>query len=135
MLLRLIRIQNARKAVRQGVDGLALISTGAGGHTGHIAGLSFVSEVREFCDGLVILAGGIGTRGAVRAAEVAGADLCYMGTRLIASAESVASEEYKRTTLEACYEDLIPTDKATGAKAYYLRQSSEKMGLDAQSMH
>lgn len=128
-------LQHARKAVRQGVDGLALISAGAGGHTGHIAGLSFVSEVREFFDGLVILAGGIGTGGAVRAAEVAGADLCYMGTRFIASAESIASEEYKRTIVEACYEDLILTDKVTGAKAYYLRQSLEKMGLDAQSMH
>jgi nitronate monooxygenase len=128
-------LPHARKAVGQGVDGLALISAGAGGHTGHIAGLSFVSEVREFFDGLVILAGGIGTGGAVRAAEVAGADLCYMGTRFIASAESIASEEYKRTIVEACYEDLILTDKVTGAKAYYLRQSLEKMGLDVQSMH
>ncbi len=121
---------HARKAVKQGVDGLALISAGAGGHTGHIAGLSFLNEVREFFDGLIILAGGIGTGGAVRAAQVAGADLCYMGTRFIASAESIASKEYKRTVVEACYEDLILTDQVTGAKAYYLRQSLQKMGLD-----
>ncbi len=121
---------HARKAVKQGVDGLALISAGAGGHTGHIAGLSFLNEVREFFDGLIILAGGIGTGGAVRAAQVAGADLCYMGTRFIASAESIASEEYKRTVVEACYEDLILTDQVTGAQAYYLRQSLQKMGLD-----
>ena len=121
---------HARKAVKQGVDGLALISAGAGGHTGHIAGLSFLNEVREFFDGLIILAGGIGTGGAVRAAQVAGADLCYMGTRFNASAESIASKEYKRTVVEACYEDLILTDQVTGAKAYYLRQSLQKMGLD-----
>ncbi len=127
-------LEYARKAVNKGVDGLALIAAGAGGHTGHIAGLSFVSEVREFFDGLIILAGGIGTGAAVRAAVVAGADLCYMGTRFIAAVESIASEEYKQMVIEACYEDLILTDKVTGAKAYYLRQSLEKMGLDPQNI-
>ena len=127
-------LEYARKAVKKGVDGLALIAAGAGGHTGHIAGLSFVSEVREFFDGLIILAGGIGTGAAVRAAVVAGADLCYMGTRFIAAVESIASEEYKRMVVEACYEDLILTDKITGAKAYYLRQSLEKMGLDPKNI-
>ncbi len=127
-------LEYARKAVKKGVDGLALIAAGAGGHTGQIAGLSFVEEVREFFDGLIILAGGMSTGSALRAAQVAGADLCYMGTRFIATAESIASEEYKRMVVEASFEDLILTDQITGAKAYYLRKSLQKMGLDPDNM-
>ena len=123
-------LRYARKAADKGVDGLALIASGAGGHTGQISGLSFVSEVRNFFDGLVILAGGISNGSAMRAAEVAGADLCYMGTRFIASTESMASQEYKEMVVEASYEDLVLTDQITGASAYYLRKSLEKMGFD-----
>ncbi|MDG1986660.1 MAG: nitronate monooxygenase [Halieaceae bacterium] len=127
-------LEYARKAVKKGVDGLALIAAGAGGHTGQIAGLSFVGEVREFFDGLTILAGGISTGTAMRAAQVAGADLCYMGTRFIATAESSASVEYKQMIVEASFEDLILTDQITGAKAYYLRKSLQKMGLDPDNL-
>lgn len=123
-------VSYARKAARAGVDGLALIATGAGGHTGHMAGPAFVAAVREFFDGTIILAGGIANGAAIHATEVAGADLCYMGTRFIASEESIASEEYKRMVVAAQYEDLVLSDKLTGAKAWYLRQSLERMGLD-----
>ncbi len=120
----------ARKAVDAGADGLALISAGAGGHTGNMAGAAFVAEVRSFFDGIVVLAGGISNGASIRAAEVAGADLCYMGTRFIATTESIASDEYKRMVVEATFKDLVLSDQLTGAKAYYLRQSLEKMGLD-----
>ncbi len=127
-------LAHARKAVAAGVDGLALIAAGAGGHTGHIAGIPFVSEVRTFFDGLIILAGGIGGGAAIRAAQIAGADLCYMGTRFIATDESLASQEYKRMLVQASYEDLVLSDQLTGAKAYYLRQSLIKMGYDPDNM-
>ena len=52
-------VQYARKAAAKGVDGLALVAAGAGGHTGDMAGIPFLTEVRTFFDGLVILAGGI----------------------------------------------------------------------------
>jgi nitronate monooxygenase len=127
-------LAHARKAVAAGVDGLALIAAGAGGHTGHIAGIPFVSEVRTFFDGLIILAGGIGSGAAIRAAQIAGADLCYMGTRFIAAEESLASQEYKDMLVQASYEDLVLSDQLTGAKAYYLRQSLIKMGYDPDNM-
>ncbi len=120
----------ARKAAEKGVDGLALVSAGAGGHTGDMAGFAFVSEVRNFFDGLIVLAGGIGTGAAIRSAEIAGADLCYMGTKFIAARESIASDEYKSMLVKAEFEDLILSDLLTGAKAYYLRQSLEKMGYN-----
>ena len=124
----------ARKAAAAGVDGLALISAGAGGHTGHMAGPAFVAEVRTFFDGLIVLAGGIGSGASIRAAEIAGADLCYMGTRFICAQESMASEEYKNMVVAAQFEDLVMSDQLTGAKAYYLRKSLEKMGLDPNNL-
>lgn len=127
-------VEYARKAAEKGVDGLALVSAGAGGHTGNMAGFAFVSRVREFFDGLIVLAGGIATGSAIRAAEVAGADLCYMGTSFIATEESMATEEYKAMLVKAEFEDLVLSDFLTGAKAYYLRQSLEKMGYDPDNM-
>ena len=124
----------ARKAVDKGVDGLALIAAGAGGHTGHMAGFSFVQAVREFFDGLVVLGGGIGTGQAIHAAEIAGADLCYMGTHFIATPESLASQDYKEMVVKAQFEDLVLSDQLTGVKAYYLRQSLIKMGFDPDNM-
>lgn len=127
-------LKYARKAVEKGVDGLALVCSGAGGHTGHMSSFPFVSEVRAFFDGLVVLAGGINTGASIRAAETTGADLCYMGTHFIAADESIASPEYKAMLVEAVFEDLILSDHLTGAKAYYLRQSLKKMGFDPNNM-
>lgn len=124
----------ARKAAEKGVDGLALVASGAGGHTGSMAGFAFVSAVREFFDGLVVLAGAIGTGQAIRAAEVLGADLAYIGTSFIAAKESLADEEYQRMLVEANFEDLVLSNALTGAYANYLRASLEKMGLDPKNL-
>ena len=123
-------LKYARKAVEKGVDGLALVAAGAGGHTGSMTGFSFVSQVRDFFDGLVVLAGGIGTGAAIRAAEILGADLSYIGTRFIAAQESLASNEYKQMLIEATFDDLVLSNALTGADAYYLRASLKKMGVD-----
>jgi nitronate monooxygenase len=120
----------ARKAAAAGVDGLALVAAGAGGHTGHMAGFAFVPAVREFFDGILILAGAIGNGRSVRAAEVLGADLSYMGTAFIASKESIAFAPYKQMVVESEFSDLILTNSFTGAHAYYLRQSIVNAGLD-----
>ena len=53
-------VELAHKAVAAGADGLALVAAGAGGHTGQIAAFAFVPMVREFFDGILILAGAIG---------------------------------------------------------------------------
>jgi nitronate monooxygenase len=127
-------VEYARKAAAVGVDGLALVSAGAGGHTGNMAGFAFVPAVREFFDGILILAGAIGDGRAVRAAEVLGADLSYMGTRFITAAESIAPEEYKQMVVDSVFPDLVLTDFFTGAHAYYMRQSIEAAGLDPDNL-
>lgn len=124
----------ARKAAAAGADGLCLVSAGAGGHTGHMAGFAFVPAVREFFDGIIVLSGSISTGGAIRAAELLGADLAYMGTPFIAANESLASDNYRDMLVAAEFEDLILSDALTGADAYYLRASLKAMGLDADAL-
>lgn len=120
----------AKRAAVKGVDGLALICAGAGGHTGTMANYAFVQEVRQFFDGITILAGGINSGSAIFASQIAGADLCYMGTSFIAANESRANETYRRFLIQAGFEDLIESDALTGAKALYLKACLERMGVD-----
>ena len=47
-----VNLQFARKAAASGVDGLALVCAGAGGHTGQLSPFAFVDEVRTFADSL-----------------------------------------------------------------------------------
>lgn len=127
-------IKYARKAAAVGVDGLALVSAGAGGHTGQVTGFTFIPAVREFFDGIIIAAGGICNGQGVRAAEVLGADLAYMGTRFIATPESLAVQEYKQMVVDAGPKDLVLTDSFSGAPAYYLRGSIIRAGLDPDNL-
>ena len=124
----------ARKAAAAGADGLALVSAGAGGHTGQMAGFAFVPAVREFFDGILILAGAIGDGRAVRAAEILGAELSYMGTRFIACEESIAFDPYKQMVVDCDFSDLIQTSSFSGAHAYYLRPSIVAAGLDPDNL-
>jgi nitronate monooxygenase len=124
----------ARKAAAAGVDGLALVCAGAGGHTGRISAFAFVPAVRSFFDGIIIVGGSIGTGGAIRAAELLGADLVYAGTSFIAAAESLASDRYRDMVVRASLEDLVLSKALTGADAYYLRESIVAAGLDPDAL-
>ena len=127
-------IPMARKAAQAGVDGLILVCAGAGGHTGSVAPFVFVQAVRQFFDGIVALAGGVCSGAAIRAAEVAGADLADIGTLFIAARESLASEDYRQMVVDAAVDDLVLTKAFTGASAYYLRQSILRSGLDPDNL-
>ncbi|RLQ22536.1 nitronate monooxygenase [Seongchinamella sediminis] len=129
-----ITVSFARKAIAAGVDGLVLVAAGAGGHTGQLSGFAFVEEVRRFWDGPIVLGGGISSGRAVRAAEVLGANYAYLGTRFIATEESLAVDEYKQMLLAAGGEDIICSDALTGVKANWLRGSLEQAGYDPHNM-
>ena len=124
----------ARKAAEAGADGLALVSAGAGGHTGQMAGFAFVPAVREFFDGILILAGAIGDGKAVRAAEILGAELSYMGSRFIATEESIAFDPFKQMVVDCDFTDLMLSNSLSGADAYYLRPSVIAAGLDPDNL-
>jgi nitronate monooxygenase len=124
----------ARKAAAAGVDGLVLVASGAGGHTGATAGFAFVEEVRQFWDGPIVLGGAISTGQAIRAAEVLGADLAYLGTALIACDESFAVPDYKEMVVAAGADDIVPSRGITGVTANWLRPSLLAAGHDPANM-
>lgn len=120
----------ARKAVDAGADGLVLVASGSGGHTGQMTGFSFVPAIREFFAGPVVLAGGIVDGRGVRAAEVLGADFAYMGTRFIATEESLASDAYRQMLIDGSIDDIILSSLFTGVPANYLLPSILRAGVD-----
>lgn len=124
----------AHKAAATGVDGLILVASGAGGHTGPISGFAFAPAVREWFQGTLVLGGGIGSGRAVRAAQVLGADLAYLGTRLIACEESLAVPGYKQMLVEATAEDIVTSAALTGMPANWLKASLLAAGYDAEGL-
>jgi nitronate monooxygenase len=124
----------ARKAAATGVDGLILVASGAGGHTGPISGFAFAPAVREWFEGTLVLGGGIGSGRAVRAAQMLGADLAYLGTRLIACEESLAVPGYKQMLVEATAEDIVTSAALTGMPANWLKASLLAAGYDAEGL-
>jgi len=124
----------ARKAAKTGVDGLILVAAGAGGHTGPISGFAFAPAVREWFEGTIVLGGGIGSGRAVRAARMLGADLAYLGTRLIACAESLAVPGYKQMLVEASAEDIVTSAALTGMPANWLKASLLAAGYDSEGL-
>jgi nitronate monooxygenase len=123
-------LAHARKAIAAGADGLVLLSAGAGGQTGWLNPLAFVRALRAEYDGPLVLAGGVSDGVALRAAQVLGADLAYMGTRFIATHESLAQAEYKQMLVASSADDVLLTRAFTGLPTSMLVPSIERMGLD-----
>ncbi|MCW2753896.1 MAG: 2-nitropropane dioxygenase [Marmoricola sp.] len=113
-------LRQAEKAIAAGVDGLVLLSAGAGGQTGQANPFAFVRAVREIFAGTIVLAGGIADGVALYAAQVLGADLAYMGTPFIATAESLASSDYRDALVEATMDDVRLSDEVGGLPASLL---------------
>jgi len=129
-----IGIALAKKAVAAGADGLACVSAGAGGHTGFLSPFAFVSAVREFFEGYVIVGGGISDGWGVAGAVASGADFVYMGTRFIPTVESMAPEAYKQMVVDSSVDDLIVSAGITGTPASWLKPSLRANGLDPDNM-
>lgn len=129
-----VNIALARKAVAVGVDGLACVCAGAGGHTGALSPFAFTSAVREFFDGLLVLGGGIADGFGVAGAVAGGADLVYMGTRFIACSESIAPAGHKRMLVDCDLDDLIVSASLTGTPASWLKPSLRAAGVDLENL-
>lgn len=123
-------LRHAQKAVDSGVDGLVLLSAGAGGQTGWVNGFSFARAVRRFYSGPIVLAGGMSDGHALWAARALGCDLAYMGTRFIATRESRAPSDYKQMLVDSEFDDVLLSDAFTGLPANMLRPSVVAAGLD-----
>lgn len=120
----------ARKAADAGVDGLVLVCSGAGGHTGELSPLVFVERVRRFFDGYIALGGAISSGDAILAAQALGADFGYIGTAFIPAQETMAEADYRQMLVECSASDLMVTRAFTGARASMLKPSMVRQGLD-----
>ncbi|MES2533690.1 MAG: nitronate monooxygenase [Pseudomonadota bacterium] len=127
-------LRHAHKAVEAGVDGLVLLSAGAGGQTGWVNGFAFVRAVRAFYDGPIVLAGGMSDGHALWAAKALDCDLAYMGTRFIAADESLAAPAYKRMLVASEFDDVLLSDAFTGLPANMLEASVRAAGLDPKAL-
>ncbi len=123
-------IRHARLAIDAGVDGLILLCAGAGGNTGWLNPFAFVAEIRSFYDGPLAVAGCINSGQALRALEILGADLGYVGTPFIVAEESLASDEYRREVRMAHADDVVLTSAVTGIPSNILNASLTKWSID-----
>ncbi|MDA0276154.1 MAG: nitronate monooxygenase family protein [Proteobacteria bacterium] len=125
-----ISVRHAEKALADGVDGLILVCAGAGGHAGTLSPFALIGEVRRFFDGPIILSGAITSGDAILAAQAAGADLAYIGTRFLATPEASVPERYKEEILRASASDIVYTDLFSGVHGNYLKHSVVAAGFD-----
>ena len=120
----------ARKAIEKGADGIIAVAAGAGGHAGRWSPFALVQEIRAWFDGPLILSGAIASGASVLAAQAAGADLAYVGSPFISTAEANASDAYKQAIVEGGAADIVYSDLFTGVHGNYLRSSIVNAGLD-----
>ena len=123
-------IRHAERAIAAGADGLVLLTGGEGGQTGWLNPFAFVRAVRAFFDGIIVLAGGVSDGRALHAAEVLGCDLAYMGTKFIATRESMAAARYKAMLVASSADDVLLTTAFTGLQTNMLKPSIVAAGLD-----
>ena len=129
-----IKVRHAEKALEAGVDGLIAVCAGAGGHAGTINPFALVSELRRIHAGPLVLAGAITNGAGVLAAEAMGCDLAYLGTRFIATRESLAVERYKQMIVESNSGDIVYTPLFSGVHGSYLAGSIRNAGLDPENL-
>ena len=130
----IIKKRHAEKASEAGVDGLILVSAGAGGHGGTINPMSLIAEVKKFYDKTIILSGCISTGRDVASALQMGADLAYMGTRFINTEESKATEEYRKMIIDAGASDVVYTAAISGVHANFLAASLQAAGISEEDL-
>jgi nitronate monooxygenase len=124
----------ARKAVEKGADGLIPVAAGAGGHAGRQSPFALIQEIREWFDGPVALSGAIGHGRSILAAQACGADLAYIGSAFIATAEANAADGYKNGIVEGRAADIVYSNLFTGVHGNYLRQSIVAAGMDPDAL-
>jgi nitronate monooxygenase len=118
----------AEKATEAGVDGLIAVAFGAGGHAGMISPFAALQEMRRIFDGTLLLGGSISNGAQIAAARLMGADMAYVGTRFMATQESLAAQDLQRMLVEAKAADIVYTPAISGVPGNFLRQSIAAAG-------
>ncbi|MCP9748870.1 nitronate monooxygenase family protein [Lacihabitans sp. CS3-21] len=124
-----IKKRHAEKAAEAGVDGLILVSAGAGGHAGTLNPVPFITEIRSFYKKTILLSGCLSNGQDVASAMQMGADLAYMGTRFINTTEANASDDYKEMIVKSGASDIVYTAAISGVSANFMQKSLENNGI------
>lgn len=119
---------HAHKALAAGVDGLILLSAGAGGHTGWANPFAFVRSVRSFFDGPLVLTGGMSDGAALWAAICAGCDMAMFGTRFIATEESATPAAWQAALEQSTMDDISLITAQNGVVASSLPDGAGSAG-------
>lgn len=125
-----IHDRHARKAVAEGADGLIAVAAGAGGHGGSLSPFALVQEIRQWYDGPLLLAGAISTGRGILAVQAMGADMVYMGTPFIATAEARADTRHKEMIVASRATDIVYSNLFTGIHGSFLKGAVRDAGLD-----
>lgn len=104
-------LKEAHQAEQAGCDFIIAQGIEAGGHVrGKIGLFPLLEQVLEKVKFPVLASGGIGTARSMAAAMSAGAEGVRIGTRFVASAESMAHQAYKDALVKAAPEDTVVTE-------------------------
>jgi nitronate monooxygenase len=125
-----INMRHARKAAEAGVDGLIAVCAGAGGHAGLLSPFALIPEIRQFFGRTILLSGVMSTGRHVAAARMLGADLAYLGTRFIATRESMAPAAFKDMIVGTNAVDIVYTAAISGVHGNFLKPSIDATGAN-----
>lgn len=128
-----ISLRHAARAAGAGVDGLIAVCAGAGGHAGPLSPFALAGELRAMFDGTLVLAGAIGSGRQVLAAQLMGADMAHIGTRFLATRESLVAPAHKRMIVDSSAADVALTAAVSGVPANFLRPSLAAAGIDPEA--
>ncbi len=100
----------ARRLVRLGADALVIEGSEAGGHIGPVSLTVLAQEILPHVTEVpVFVAGGIGRGEAILAYLEMGAAGAQLGTRFVASVESIAHPRFKAAFVRANARDAVPS--------------------------
>ncbi|MFK0156687.1 NAD(P)H-dependent flavin oxidoreductase [Streptomyces sp. NPDC090493] len=125
-----INDRHAHKAIEKGADGLIAVAAGAGGHAGTTSPFALLREIRSWFDGPLLLSGAIAHGRSILAAQVAGADLAYIGSAFLSTHEADVVDAYKQMVVDSTAADIVYSNLFTGVHGNYLRGSIQAAGMD-----
>ncbi|MCG8440667.1 MAG: nitronate monooxygenase [Caulobacterales bacterium] len=126
--------RHAEKAAQAGADAVIAIAGGAGGKTGTINPFALLNEIRQATDVPILLAGGMSTGRDVLAAELMGASMAYVGTRFIATKESLADDYTRQVMIDASAKDIFFTRALGGAPQNWVKPTLIAEGYDPDAL-
>lgn len=125
----------AKLMERAGADAVVAEGMESGGHIGSTTTIALVPQVADAVEIPVIAAGGIADGRGLAAAFMLGAEGVQLGTRFVASTESIVHRNYKEKILKAKDIDSVITGASTGHPVRSLRNQMTREYLELEREH